>query len=168
MGHGVAVLSTAEGNKPCLTRFRRSWRETKGVMSFHRKHFLCVFGAVALFAGECSAKTWEEVFRSAHGVPQPDYQVDYLRHLRGTFDPQGQSYTNAVFNGENEIGIVVNPSLTTNSIVVMLRTFLSDMSMAFPGQDLAITALAPGNPPQEIGTSYFFARTNEVYFQPMP
>jgi hypothetical protein len=135
-------------------------------MTFTRNSLTVAVAALMLCGGPLSARNWKDVFVNSHGVPQPQHRVDFLKHLRDTYDPQGKSFVNAAFNTDENIGVIVSPGMTADAIQAMLRTFATEMSMSFPGRNLAVTALAPGDPPKEIGTTFFFTDTNEALYQP--
>ena len=47
-----------------------------------------------------------------------------------------------------------------------MRTLLTQMAKAFPGQDLLVIAYAPSEPPLKIRTAQFNARTRQMTYTP--
>jgi hypothetical protein len=92
-------------------------------------------------------------------------QVAFLRRLRAA-DPQHQTIERAVFNEQNELGLILNRSVELDKIPALMRTVLTQMARAFPGQDLTVLAYAPSNPPRKIGTARLNARTRDMTYTP--
>jgi hypothetical protein len=90
-------------------------------------------------------------------------QAAFLRRLR-TADPQHQTIDRAVFNEQNELGLILNRSVELDKIPALMRTVLTQMARAFPGQDLTVLAYAPTNPPRKIGTARLNARTRDMTY----
>jgi hypothetical protein len=92
-------------------------------------------------------------------------QVAFLRRLRAA-DPQHQTIERAVFNQQNELGLILNRSVELDKIPPLMRSILTQMARAFPGQDLTVLAYAPTNPPQIIGTARLNAHTRDMTYTP--
>lgn len=102
------------------------------------------------------------------GSPRGDLkqrQAAFLRRLRAA-DPQHQTIERAVFNEQNELGLILNRSVELDKIPALMRTVLTQMARAFPGQDLTVLAYAPSNPPRKIGTARLNARTRDMTYTP--
>lgn len=92
-------------------------------------------------------------------------QAAFLRRLRAA-DPQHQTIERAVFNEQNELGLILSRSVELDKIPALMRTVLVQMARAFPGQDLTVLAYAPSNPPRKIGTARLNARTRDMTYTP--
>jgi len=47
-----------------------------------------------------------------------------------------------------------------------MKTLLTQMAKAFPGQNLTVIAYAPSEPPLKIGTARLHARTRQMTYTP--
>jgi hypothetical protein len=92
-------------------------------------------------------------------------QVEFLNRIRKA-DPQHQTIERAVFNQQNELGLILSRSVEMDKIPTLMRSMLAQMARAFPGQDLTIFAYAPSNPPRKIGTARLNARTRDMTYTP--
>ena len=92
-------------------------------------------------------------------------QVEFLNRIRKA-DPQHQTIERAVFNEQNELGLIFNRSVEMDKIPALMRSMLIQMARAFPGQDLTILGYAPSNPPRKIGTARLNARTRDMTYTP--
>jgi hypothetical protein len=92
-------------------------------------------------------------------------QAEFLNRIRKA-DPQHQTIERAVFNQQNELGLILNRSVEMDKIPVLMRSMLAQMARTFPGQDLTIFAYAPSNPPRKIGTARLNARTRDMTYTP--
>ena len=90
-------------------------------------------------------------------------RAEFLNRIR-TADPQFQTIQKAMLNEQNELGIILNRNVDTDSIPALMRSLLTQMAKEFPGQDLNVIAYAPSNPPMKIGTGHFNARTREMTY----
>jgi len=93
------------------------------------------------------------------------HQIEFLNRIRKA-DPQHQTIERAVFNEQNELGLILNRSVEMDKIPGLMRSMLVQMARAFPGQDLTILAYAPSNPPRKIGTARLNARTRDMTYTP--
>lgn len=92
-------------------------------------------------------------------------QIAFLTRLRKA-DPERRTIERAVFNEQNELGLILNRSVELDKIPALMRTVLTQMARAFPGQDLTVLAYAPSNPPRKIGTGRLNARTRDMTYTP--
>jgi len=92
-------------------------------------------------------------------------QIAFLNRIRKA-DPQHQTIERAVFNEQNELGLILNRSVELDKIPPLMRSMLVQMARAFPGQDLTILAYTPSNPPRKIGTARLNARTRDMTYTP--
>ena len=74
----------------------------------------------------------------------------------------------ALFNDQNELGIILNPGVEADKIPALMRTMLVQMARAFPGQYLTILAYAPSNPPRKIENCGSLARGRLTLRPPSP
>ena len=94
---------------------------------------------------------------------QKQRQAEFLNRLRAA-DPQSKTIDRAVLNGQNELGLILDRSVSMDSIPALMRTMLAQMAKEFPGQDLEVVAYAPSNPPMKIGTAHLNARTRDMTY----
>lgn len=92
-------------------------------------------------------------------------QLAFLQRLRHA-DPHYQTIEKAVFNAQNELGVILNREVELDTIRPLMRTILTQMAQDFPGHDLMVIAYAPSAPPQEIGIARLNARTREMTYTP--
>ena len=92
-------------------------------------------------------------------------QVEFLNRIRKA-DPQHQTIERAVFNEQNELGLILNRSIEMDKIPALMRSMLVQMARAFPGRDLTIFAYAPSNPPRKMATARLNARTRDMTYTP--
>jgi hypothetical protein len=92
-------------------------------------------------------------------------QVAFLNHIRKA-DPDHTTIVRALFNEQNDLGLILNRSIELDKIPALMRTMLAQMARAFPGQDLTILAYTPSNPPRKIGTARLNARTRDMTYTP--
>jgi hypothetical protein len=90
-------------------------------------------------------------------------QVAFLNKIRKA-DPQHQTIQRAVFNEQNELGLIFNRNVEMDKIPTLMRAMLIQMARAFPGQDLTILGYAPSNPPRKIGTARLNAQTRDMTY----
>ena len=69
-------------------------------------------------------------------------QIEFLNRIRKA-DPQHQTIERALFNQQNELGLILNRSVEMDKIPALMRSMLVQMARAFPGQDLTVLALIP-------------------------
>jgi hypothetical protein len=93
------------------------------------------------------------------------HQIAFLNRIRKA-DPQHSTIERAVFNEQNELGLILNRSVEMDKISALMRSMLVQMAHEFPNQDLTIFAYAPSNPPSKIGTARLNARTRDMTYTP--
>ena len=81
-------------------------------------------------------------------------------------DPEHRTIERAVFNEQNDLGLILSRSVELDKIPALMRSILTQMARAFPGQDLTAIAYAPSNPPRKIGTARLNARTRDMTYTP--
>ena len=94
-------------------------------------------------------------------------QAAFLIRIRKA-DPERRTIERAVFNDQNDLGLILNRSVELDKIPALMRSMLTQMARAFPGQDLTVLAYSPSNPPRKIGTAQFNARTRDMTYTPAP
>jgi hypothetical protein len=95
----------------------------------------------------------------------PEREAAFFNEIRLS-DPSYRTIEKALLNEKNELGLILSPSVSMDSIPVLLRSILVKMAKEFPDQDLTVVAYGPSNPPLEIGTARFDARTRETSYTP--
>jgi hypothetical protein len=91
--------------------------------------------------------------------------VAFLHRLRQA-DPRYETIDKAVFNADNELGVILNRHVDMEAVRPLMRTLLTQMARAFPGHDLTVIAYAPSEPPMKIGTARLDAHTREMSYTP--
>jgi hypothetical protein len=92
-------------------------------------------------------------------------QVAFLHRLRHA-DPRYQTIEKAVLNEQNELGVILNRQVEMEAVRPLMKTLLTQMAKAFPGQNLTVIAYAPSEPPMKIGTARLQARTRRMTYTP--
>jgi hypothetical protein len=92
-----------------------------------------------------------------------EHQIAFLKRIRKN-DPQHSTIERAVFNEQNELGLILSRSVELDKIPALMRVMLVQMAREFPNQDLTILAYAPSNPPRKIGTARLNARTRDMTY----
>jgi hypothetical protein len=92
-------------------------------------------------------------------------QVAFLHRLRHA-DPRYQTIEKAVLNEQNELGVILDRQVEMEAVRPLMKTLLTQMAKAFPGQNLTVMAYAPSEPPMKIGTARFNARTRQMTYTP--
>ena len=92
-------------------------------------------------------------------------QVAFLHRLRHA-DPRYQTIEKAVLNEDNELGVILNRQVEMDAVRPLMKTLLTQMAKAFPGQNLTVIAYAPSEPPLQIGTARVNARARQMTFTP--
>ena len=104
--------------------------------------------------------------RSADDVSElRQRQVAFLHRIRQA-DPRYQTIDKAVLNEQNELGVILNRHVEMDAVRPLMRTLLTQMAKAFPGQNLTVIAYAPTQPPMPIGTARLNARTRQMTYTP--
>jgi hypothetical protein len=102
---------------------------------------------------------------SGRGDTQRQRQAALLNRLRVS-DPEFRVIERAIFNEENDLGIIVDRSVAVAALPRLMRSLLAEMAREFPGEDLTIVAYAPTDPPMPIGTARLNARTRDMTYTP--
>jgi hypothetical protein len=92
-------------------------------------------------------------------------QIEFLNRIRKA-DPKHQTIERALFNKQNELGLILGRGVELDKIPALMRSMLAQMARAFPGRDLTILAYTPSNPPRKIGTARLNARTRDMTYTP--
>jgi hypothetical protein len=92
-------------------------------------------------------------------------QIEFLNRIRKA-DPKHQTIERALFNEQNELGLILNRGVELDKIPALMRSMLVQMARAFPGQDLTVLAYTPSNPPRKIATARLNARTRDMTYTP--
>ena len=92
-------------------------------------------------------------------------QIAFLNRIRKA-DPERRTIERALFNDQNDLGLILNRSVELDKIPALMRTMLAQMARAFPGQDLTILAYTPSTPPRKIATARLNARTRDMTYTP--
>jgi hypothetical protein len=93
------------------------------------------------------------------------HQIAFLKRIRKA-DPQHSTIERAVFNEQNELGLILSRTVEMDKISALMRSMLVQMAHEFPNQDLTILAYAPSNPPRKIGTARLNAQTRDMTYTP--
>jgi len=134
---------------------------------------LLLFSAVWIGGSTCDASLLDALVPRAaerRGAVAPETQGDlkqrqiaFLNRLRKA-DPEHRTIERAVFNEQNERGLLLNRSVERDKIPALMRTMLPQRARAFPGQDLTVLAYAPSNPPRKLGAARLNARTRDMTY----
>lgn len=138
----------------------------------------CVIAGLVLLLVGCDRPSVPQA--SGGASPKAERHQGYGRSMTGTLpereaaffneirlsDPSYRTIEKALLNEKNELGLILSPSVSMDSIPVLLRSILVKMAKEFPDQDLTVVAYGPSNPPLEIGTARFDARTRETSYTP--
>ena len=92
-------------------------------------------------------------------------QIAFLHRIRQA-DPRYQTIEKAVLNEQNELGVILHRHVEMEAVRPLMRTLLTQMAKAFPGQPLTVIAYAPSEPPLKIGTARLNARTRQMTYTP--
>ncbi len=140
--------------------------------AFSRALFFCSAIWIGLSAGNASAQSAAppssafELRTAAQPEKLADLkrrQIEFLNRIRKA-DPQRRTIERALFNDQNELGLILNRSVEMDKIPALMRSMLAQMAREFPGQDLTVLAYTPSNPPHKIGTARLNARTRDMTY----
>lgn len=93
-------------------------------------------------------------------------QMAFLNRIREA-DPQGRTIDRALLNERNELGLILDRSVSLDKIPALMRSILTQMAHEFPHQDLTVIAYTPSNPPHKIGTAHLAAQTGDMTYTPV-
>ncbi|MES2467478.1 MAG: hypothetical protein V4675_09275 [Verrucomicrobiota bacterium] len=88
-------------------------------------------------------------------------QAAFLNEIRKA-DPNFQSIERALLNEQNELGLILDPSVELAKVPALMKLMLTKMAAQFPGEDLTVVAYAPCTPPRKVGTAQLNARTPDM------
>ena len=92
-------------------------------------------------------------------------QIVFLHRIRQA-DPRYQTIEKAVLNEQNELGVILNRHVEMEAVRPLMKTLLTQMAKAFPGQNLTVITYAPTQPPMPMGTARLNARTRQMTYTP--
>ena len=132
---------------------------------------LCFTFCTGLSAGNASVPTFGPLVsfqrsNSAYLETVDDLkerQINFLNRIRKS-DPGHQTIERALFNEQNELGLILNRNVEMDKIPALMRSMLIQMARVFPGQDLTILAYTPSSPPRKIATARLNARTRDMTY----
>ncbi len=90
-------------------------------------------------------------------------QIAFVHRIRQA-DPRYETIEKAILNEQNELGVILNRHVEMEAVRPLMRTLLTHMAKAFPGQNLTVIAYAPSEPPMKIGTARLNARTRQMTY----
>jgi len=145
------------------------------LLCFRASLFCCAIwiGLSACDASSPSAAPLSGSFEQRVAANQSDQgtlkqrQAAFLIRIRKA-DPERRTIERAVFNDRNDLGLILNRGVELDKIPALMRSMLTQMARAFPGQDLTVLAYSPSNPPRKIGTAQFNALTRDMTYTPAP
>jgi len=147
-------------------------RNTSG-MNYRRPILIaCVATSLFLLPEPGSAISLKELL-SPSREPEPVAAVDtqkakqaqFLKKIRAS-DPSKKTIESAVFNGKNELGVILSRDVPMQSIRPLTKSLLTQLAKEFPGQDLTVLTYAPTSPPMKIGTGHLDASTRSMTYTP--
>jgi hypothetical protein len=144
-----------------------------------RASFLLAIAAImlggSLLLGGCSPRSeplagspppqQNRVSQPTTGEEFKQRQIAFLNRIRDA-DPQQKVIDRAMLNERNELGLILDRTVEMNRIPDLMRTFLTQMTVEFSGQDLTVIAYTPSNPPLKVGTAHLDSRTKEMNYVP--
>jgi hypothetical protein len=92
-------------------------------------------------------------------------QIAFLHRIRQA-DPRYHTIEKAILNEQNELGVILTRHVEMEAVRPLMRTLLTQMAKAFPGQNLTVIAYAPTQPPMPMGTARLNARTWQMTYTP--
>lgn len=133
----------------------------------------CFTFCIGLSAGNASAPTFgpSVTFQRSNSAyletvdDLKERQIKFLNRIRKA-DPGHETIERALFNEQNELGLILNRNVEMDKIPALMRSMLTQMARVFPGQDLTILAYTPSNPPRKIATARLNARTRDMTYTP--
>ena len=138
----------------------------------HAACFSVVLSSIGFTASEASERANAPVTfqRSSSAYVETEgnlkqRQIEFLNRIRKA-DPKHQTIERALFNKQNELGLILGRGVELDKIPALMRSMLAQMARAFPGRDLTILAYTPSNPPRKIGTARLNARTRDMTYTP--
>lgn len=153
------------------TQRPRPFRNTSG-MNYRKPILLACAAALFLLPETGSAISLKDLLTPSR-QPEPVAAIDtqktkqahFLKKIRAN-DPSRKVIESAVFNGRNELGVVLGKSVPMKSIPPLTKSLLTQLAREFPGQDLTVLTYAPTSPPMKIGTGQLDSRTRAMTYTP--
>lgn len=111
----------------------------------------------------------EQSSRPARAVEGPETtrrHWDYLNRIRQR-DALSASIERTLLNDQNELGVVLFPSVTPDKVPAFLHQVMAEMAHEFPKEDLTLSAYAASSRPRKIGTAYLNGQTGETIYTPV-
>lgn len=141
-------------------------------MKYRRPFLIACAAALFLLPEPSSAISLKELLSPAR-EPEPvaaietqkAKQVQFLKKIRAS-DPEKRTIESAVFNGSNELGLVLGRNVPMKAIPPLTKSMLTELAKEFPGQDLSVLTYAPTSPPIKVGTGRLNAKTREMTYTP--
>jgi hypothetical protein len=96
--------------------------------------------------------------------PQPTLVERLVRHVLLPRELLPQIEINSI--EDNELGVILNRHVEMDAVRPLMKTLLTQMAKAFPGQHLTVIAYTPSEPPMKIGTARLNARTRQMTYTP--
>jgi len=90
-------------------------------------------------------------------------RAELLNRIRSA-DPQQATIQRALINENNELALILSRGTNLDDIPKLVKPMLAEMDKAFPGENHAVVAYAPTEPPRRIGTARFNAQTREMTY----
>jgi len=90
-------------------------------------------------------------------------QAAFLNRIRQS-DPQFSVIERALFNEQNELGLILDRRVELDAIPTLMKSLLTQMAREFPGEDLTIVAYGPSDPPRRLGIARLNARTRQMTY----
>lgn len=129
---------------------------------------LCLAGCDAPSPPSPTTAPPVEENRAAQRANAPELkqrQMAFLNRIRQA-DPEKTTIDRALLNEQNELGLVLDRSVEMDKIPALMRSVMTEMARAFPGENLNVIAYAPSNPPRKIGTAHLDAQTRDMNYTP--
>lgn len=140
----------------------------------YRKPILIACAATTFFLlpEPTSAISLKELLAPSQ-TPEPVAAVDtqkvkqarFLKKIRAS-DPSKKTIESAVFNKENELGVVLSRNVPMKAIPPLTKSLLTQLAREFPGQDLNVLTYAPTSPPMKIGTGHLDSQSRSMTYTP--
>jgi hypothetical protein len=86
-----------------------------------------------------------------------------LNRIRSS-DPRKETIERAMINEKNELGLILSRQTNLDDVPRLMKAMLTQMAEDFPGQDLAVVAYTPTDPPRTIGTARLDSRTRDMTY----
>ena len=111
----------------------------------------------------------EEQKRAARAAEAPESvrrHWSYLNRIRQA-DSLNSTIDRTLLNDQNELGVVLFPSVTPDKVSALLRQVMTQMAQEFPKEDVTLSAYTSSRQPRKIGTAHLNGRTGETIYTPV-